>query len=72
MSKNTQSFLLAAGALLAMASNLDAQPIDSSTVAGMRWRSVGPANFMGRMSDVVGIPGPSKTVFVAAAAGGIW
>ena len=27
---------------------------------------------MGRLSDVVGIPGPSKTVFVAAAAGGIW
>ena len=24
------------------------------------------------MSDVVGIPGPSKTVFVAAAAGGVW
>jgi hypothetical protein len=38
----------------------------------MRWRTVGPANFMGRMSDVVGIPSPSKTVFVAAAAGGIW
>ena len=27
---------------------------------------------MGRVSDVVGIPGPSKTLFVAAAAGGIW
>jgi photosystem II stability/assembly factor-like uncharacterized protein len=27
---------------------------------------------MGRVSDVVGIPGPSKTIFVAAAAGGIW
>jgi photosystem II stability/assembly factor-like uncharacterized protein len=26
----------------------------------------------GRVSDVVGIPSPSKTLFVAAAAGGIW
>ncbi len=49
-----------------------AQTLDSATVAGMRWRSVGPANFMGRLSDVVGIPGPSKTLFIAAAAGGIW
>ncbi len=49
-----------------------AQALDSATVAGMRWRAVGPANFMGRLSDVVGIPGPSKTLFVAAAAGGIW
>ena len=49
-----------------------AQTIDSATIAGMRWRNVGPANFMGRLSDVVGIPGPSKTVFIAAAAGGIW
>jgi len=51
---------------------LGAQPLDSASVAGMRWRTVGPANFMGRLSDVVGIPSPSKTVFVAAAAGGIW
>lgn len=27
---------------------------------------------MGRVSDVVGLPSPSKTFFVAAAAGGIW
>lgn len=49
-----------------------AQGIDSTTIAGMRWRTIGPANFMGRFSDVVGIPGPSKTIFAAAAAGGIW
>ncbi len=61
--------LVASTALAAVAG---AQPIDSATVAGMRWRAVGPANFMGRLSDVVGIPGPSKTVFIAAAAGGIW
>lgn len=60
-----------AGVLLCVGT-APAQIIDSATVAGMRWRTVGPANFMGRLSDVVGIPGPSKTVFVAAAAGGIW
>ena len=62
--------LVLQGALLA--SSLGAQALDSATVAGLRWRTVGPANFMGRLSDVVGIPSPSKTVFVAAAGGGIW
>jgi photosystem II stability/assembly factor-like uncharacterized protein len=46
--------------------------LDSTTIAGFRWRNVGPANTMGRVSDVVGIPSPSKTFFAAAAAGGIW
>ncbi|MEP7348241.1 MAG: glycosyl hydrolase, partial [Gemmatimonadaceae bacterium] len=45
---------------------------DSAIIAGLRWRNIGPANFQGRVSDVVGIPSPSKTFFVAAAAGGIW
>ena len=45
---------------------------DSLTLAGLRWRALGPANFQGRVSDVVGIPSPSKTLFLAAAAGGIW
>lgn len=64
------SVLLGAQSLGAPA--LGAQSLDSAAVAGMRWRTVGPANFMGRMSDVVGIPGPSKTLFAAAAGGGIW
>src|SRR6476469_8119824 len=49
-----------------------AQATDSLTIAGLRWRAIGPAHSGGRTSDVVGIPGPSKTLFVAAAAGGLW
>ena len=56
----------------AIATSLHAQALDSSTTAAMKWRTVGPANFMGRLADVVGIPGPSKTLYVAASAGGIW
>ena len=51
---------------------LAAQGIDSAVVAGLRWRNIGPANFEGRVSDIQGIPSPSKTLFVAAAGGGIW
>ncbi len=56
----------------AAATTIHAQSLDSATTAAMKWRNLGPANFMGRLSDVVGIPGPSKTMFVAAAAGGVW
>src|ERR1035437_9200833 len=59
-------------AALAFCGALQAQTIDSASIAGMRWRQLGPANFEGRSSDIVGIPGPSKTLFVATAGGGIW
>ena len=65
--------LLTAGTALILSAGIaSAQTLDSATVAGFRWRTVGPANFMGRLSDVVGIPSPSKTMFVSAAGGGIW
>lgn len=47
-------------------------PLDSATLDAFRWRSIGPANMGGRVTDIEGIPSPSKTFFVAAAAGGIW
>jgi hypothetical protein len=46
--------------------------LDDSWVEGMRWRPIGPANMSGRVTDVEGVPSPSKTFYVAAAAGGIW
>ena len=49
-----------------------AQQLDSVTLAALRWRPVGPANMSGRITDVEGIPSPSKTFYVAAAAGGLW
>lgn len=47
-------------------------PLDDDMMEQFRWRSVGPANMMGRVSDVEGIASPSKTFFVAAAGGSIW
>ena len=46
------------GAALFAAPALHAQTLDPATIAGFHWRTVGPANFKGRLSDVVGIPGP--------------
>src|SRR5437867_12628541 len=63
---------LAGFALTSAAITAEAQTLDSLTLAGFRWRTVGPANFEGRVADIAGIPSPSKTFFVAAAGGGIW
>ena len=62
----------ATAALHAQAPAASSAPIDSVTLAAMRWRAVGPANMGGRIADVEGIPSPSKTFYVAAAGGGIF
>jgi len=49
-----------------------AAPLDSATIAFFGWRNLGPADMGGRTADIAGIPSPSKTFYVAAAAGGIW
>lgn len=46
--------------------------LDTETLNALRWRPIGPANMMGRVADVEGIPSPSKTFYVASAAGGIY
>lgn len=67
----TFASLLLLGAAMPLSAQLRT-PLDSATMAAFRWRNIGPANTMGRVSDVVGIPSPSRTLFVAAAGGGIW
>jgi len=59
-------------AVAAYAPLASGQGLDSATVAGFRWRTIGPAIFMGRTSDVQGIASPSKTLYLAGASGGIW
>src|SRR5688572_15096140 len=49
-----------------------ANPLVETVLDSLQWRSIGPANMMGRVTDVEGIPSPSRTFFFAAAGGGIW
>lgn len=60
------------GGAALVAAPLTAQTIDPTVIDGLRWRNIGPANMAGRIADVEGIPHPSRTFFVAAAAGGVW
>ena len=67
--------LLLAALALSLAAPVAAQNgprMDDTWMGGFEWRAIGPANMSGRVTDIEGIPSPSKTFYVAAAAGGIW
>lgn len=58
-------------ALASVASfSLSAQ--DSKRLASLEWRAIGPAIFAGRVTDVEGVPGNPRIVYVASASGGLW
>ena len=70
-----RAHILLAGAALTLSSSAAAQlssPLDSTTLAAFRWRSIGPAVMGGRITDIEGDPRNSKTFYVVAATGGIW
>lgn len=46
--------------------------VDTSALARLTFRSIGPANMMGRSTDVEGVPGNANVVYVGTAAGGLW
>jgi photosystem II stability/assembly factor-like uncharacterized protein len=73
MARRTVVFVIAALTLGAAGLNAQlTQPLDSTAMKAFKWRSIGPANMAGRVTDVEGLPSPSKTFYVAAASGGIW
>lgn len=56
----------------AAAEENEATDADSLFWSAFEWRSIGPVNFGGRITDIEGVPHPSRTFYVAAASGGIW
>ncbi len=71
MNLRIRTLLLAALAPLA-AAPAAGQILDDDWMEAFEWRSIGPANMSGRVTDIAGLPSPSKTFYVASAAGGIW
>ncbi|MGH9332577.1 MAG: WD40/YVTN/BNR-like repeat-containing protein, partial [Vicinamibacteria bacterium] len=43
-----------------------------SPFAALEWRNIGPSIMGGRVSDVEGVPGDPRIVYVGAASGGVW
>jgi photosystem II stability/assembly factor-like uncharacterized protein len=46
--------------------------LNSSLFKNLSWRNIGPANMVGRVSDVEGVPGDPNVVYVGSASGGVW
>ena len=70
-----RNVVLVVAALTVVVGGLNAQltsPLDSAAITAFKWRSIGPANMGGRVTDVEGLPSPSKTFYVAGASSGIW
>ncbi len=67
-----RTLLSSAMLVVGTAGSLAAQQLDSASLQHFRWRSIGPANFQGRVTDIAGIPWPSRTFYVSTAAGGVF
>ena len=68
-----QTPLRIVAALVALQStSLQAQVPDSTTLAGLTWRSIGPVNMAGRITDVEVDPRNPKVFYIAGATGGLW
>ncbi len=64
-------WLLAAALTPFVAQQQTAQAPEAAALANLKWRSIGPANMGGRVTDIVGVPGDPFTYYIAGANGGI-
>lgn len=71
MRRYASSLALSAIPFLAAGAQL-AAPLDSTTLAAFRWRSVGPANMSGRVTDLEVDPRNTKVFYFSLGAGGIF
>src|SRR6476620_5037678 len=73
--RSISPIVLLTGAAITLSTSATAQlstPLDSTTLAAFRWRSIGPAVMAGRITDIEADPRNPKTFYVVAATGGIW
>lgn len=52
--------------------NLEASEFTTNAFKNLKWRSIGPAAFGGRIDDVEAVPGSPEIIYIAAASGGIF
>jgi len=46
--------------------------VGQNLLQGLSWRSIGPAHFSGRVTDVAGVPGDPNIIYVAFASAGLF
>ncbi|MFC1563968.1 hypothetical protein ACFL6G_03475 [candidate division KSB1 bacterium] len=69
-SVNTVKFILLI--MLISFSAASAQDSENSIFREMKWRSIGPANMSGRVTDIQALDDDYRFVLVASASGGVW
>jgi photosystem II stability/assembly factor-like uncharacterized protein len=67
----TLSLVTAAGRGAQQSQDPAKQP-EVAVLKSLTWRSIGPANMGGRVTDIVGVPGNRDTFYVAGADGGVF
>ncbi len=70
-SGNAALFLVIFFAAFALGGSARAQTLAKDSLAGMKWRLVGPFRG-GRVEAVSGIPGNARVFYMGAVAGGVW
>ncbi len=65
------SILAAAGAQDKAAGSKE-KAVSEAALAGLEWRNIGPADMVGRIADIEGVPGNPAVVYVGTASGGVW
>ncbi|HSF17011.1 MAG TPA: glycosyl hydrolase [Vicinamibacteria bacterium] len=48
------------------------EDVTVSVLQNLTWRNIGPANMMGRVADVEGVPGMPEVVYFGSASGGVF
>ena len=74
--RKVRFFLICVAALLLCAECLAQRSselkVDPQLLQGLRWRSIGPAVFGGRVTDVSGVPGNPNIIYVAHSSAGLF
>ena len=65
-------FLLGLQCIQAQKIKKDKQPLDTISIDGLKWRSIGPSLTSGRISDIAVNPNNPFEYYVASSAGGVW
>ncbi|MBN2408145.1 MAG: hypothetical protein JXE07_00285 [Candidatus Aminicenantes bacterium] len=69
--KQNKRWVFVCGFIIVAASSVSAQ-INPDVFAGLKARSIGPANMSGRIAAVEGVDVDPDVLYVGAAAGGVW
>lgn len=70
--KNLNAILSALILVLAFNTASNAQVLSEKEIENFKWRTIGPANFQGRITDIEALDDDFSKVLVAAASGGVW